>query len=108
VSRALIYAAEAPADLDAATVWLSEPGSGQAAHRRLAAIWAAIGRLVQHPCLHPIGEHPGVRELPCPGGWRAFYEVEPDTGRNDDAGDVVVLRVYGPGQDRSGFGSGTG
>jgi two-component system chemotaxis response regulator CheB len=24
----------------------------------------------------------------------------PDTGRNDDAGDVVVLRVFGPGQSR--------
>ena len=44
-----------------------------------------------------------MRELPCAGGWRAFYEVEHDTGRNEDAGDVVVLRVYGPGQSREGF-----
>jgi hypothetical protein len=41
-----------------------------------------------------------VRELPCEGGYRAFYEVLPDTGRNDTAGDVIVLRVFGPGQDR--------
>jgi plasmid stabilization system protein ParE len=103
VSRALIYAPEALADLEAATGWLTQPGSGPAGWRRLANIWIAIERLREHPCRYPVGDHPGVRELPCPGGWRAFYEVEPDTGRNDDAGDVIVLRVYGPGQDRSGF-----
>jgi hypothetical protein len=25
--------------------------------------------------------------------------MNPDTGRNDTAGDVYVLRVFGPGQD---------
>jgi hypothetical protein len=48
-----------------------------------------------------------VRELPCPHAYRAFYEVHPDTGSNDTAGDVMVLRVYGPGQDRGGFGPDT-
>jgi hypothetical protein len=41
-----------------------------------------------------------VRELPCDGCYRALYEVTPDTGRSETAGDVTVLRVYGPGQDR--------
>jgi hypothetical protein len=41
-----------------------------------------------------------VRELPCVGGYRALYEVIPDTGRDDTAGDVRVLRVYDPGQSR--------
>jgi hypothetical protein len=41
-----------------------------------------------------------VRELPCDGGYRALYEVTPDTGRSETAGHVIVLRVYGPGQDR--------
>jgi hypothetical protein len=40
-----------------------------------------------------------VRELPT-GGYRALYEVIPDTGRDETAGDVRVLRVYGPGQSR--------
>jgi len=30
-----------------------------------------------------------------------MYEVDPDTGRNDSAGDMLLLRVFGPGQDRS-------
>jgi hypothetical protein len=41
-----------------------------------------------------------VRELPCQGGYRALYRVSPDTGRDETAGDVRVLRVFGPGQDR--------
>jgi hypothetical protein len=27
-------------------------------------------------------------------------KVRPDTGRDETAGDVIVLRVFGPGQDR--------
>ena len=77
-----------------------QPGSGPAARRRLAAIRAEINLLRQHPCLHPIGDHPGVRELPCAGGYRALYRVTPDTGRNDTAGDVRILRVFGPDQSR--------
>ena len=98
--RALIYAPEALADLEEATIWLTQPGSGLRAWRRLAAIRGTIERLSEHPCLWPVGQHGGVRELPCEGGYRALYEVHPDTGDDDTAGDVLVLRVYGPGQDR--------
>jgi len=44
---------------------------------------------------------PGLgRRAPCEGGYRALYEFIPDTGRDETAGDVIVLRVYGPGQSR--------
>jgi plasmid stabilization system protein ParE len=99
--RELHYTDKALADLDAIRGWLTQPGAGPAARRRLAAIWAAIEQLCQHPCLYPAGQHPGVRELPCTGGYRAFYEVIPDTGRSATAGDIRVLRVFGPGQDRT-------
>jgi len=85
VPRTLIYAPRARDDLAAIRRWLTQPGSGTAARRRLAAIRNAINRL---------------RELPCEGGYRALYEIIPDTGRNETAGDVRVLRVFGPGQDR--------
>ena len=101
--RALIYAPEALADLEAAGRWLTQPGSGPRAWRTLAAIRADIRRLRQHPCLWPAGDTPGVRELPAAGGHRVLYEVIPDTGRSATAGDVRVLRVYGTGQDRQGF-----
>jgi len=100
VPRELIYAPEALADLEEASVWLTQQGSGPRAWRRLAAIRSSIERLCEHPCLWPTGQHAGVRELPCEGGYRALYELHPDTGRDETAGDVLVLRVYGPGQDR--------
>src|SRR5580700_530346 len=81
--------------------WLTQPGSGPRAWRRLAVIRDSIERLCEHPCLWPVGQHAGVRELPCEGGYRALYEVIPDTGRDETAGAVIVLRVCGPGQSRN-------
>ncbi len=98
--RELIYAPEALADLEEVTLWLTQSGSGPRAWRRLATIRDSIERLREHPCLWPVNQHTGVRELPCEGGYRALYEVVSDTGRDETAGDVIVLRVYGPGQDR--------
>ena len=46
----------------------------------------------------PSASIPGVRELRCAGGYRALYEAIPDTGRDETAGDVQVLPVFGPGQ----------
>lgn len=97
----LLYTPEAREDLDTIRAWLTQPGAGPAARRRLAAIRTAISRLRQHPCLYPAGQHSGVRELPCDGGYRALYRVTPDTGSNATAGDVRVLRVFGPGQHRA-------
>jgi plasmid stabilization system protein ParE len=101
VPRELIYAPEALADLDAIGSWLTQPGSGPKAWRRLVVIRDGIERLLEHPCLWPPRQHLGTRELPCQGGYRVVYVIHPDTGLNETAGDVIVMRVYGPGQDRS-------
>ena len=79
--------------------WQSQPGSGIAAKRRLQAIRDTIERLRGYPCLYAKGDYPGTREVSSEGH-RIIYAVDPDTGRNADAGDVVVLRVFGPGQSR--------
>lgn len=98
--RKLRYTKEAIADLEAARGWQTQPGSGAAGIRRVQAIRAAIRRLKTMPCLHARGERPGTRELSVEGH-RIVYAVNPDTNRNDTAGDVLVLAVFGPGQDRS-------
>jgi len=108
VPRTLSFTDRALADLEAATAWLTQPGAGPAAWAKLDAILSAIETLRDHPCRWARGRHAGVRERPCAGGWRAFFEVDPDTGRDDTAGDVRILRVYGPGQDRRGFGADSG
>jgi plasmid stabilization system protein ParE len=96
----LRYTDKALADLDAIRGWLTQPGAGPVARRRLLPIRAAINGLRGNPCVCPIGQHAGVRELPCDGGYRALYRVTNDTGYNESAGDVQVLRVFGPGQAR--------
>jgi plasmid stabilization system protein ParE len=103
VSRELRYTDKALADLDAARHWLMQPGSGAAARRRLTALWSSIDGLREHPCLWPVGQYRGVRELPRDGGYRVLYRISPDTGRDGTAGDVLVLRVFGPGQVREQF-----
>jgi plasmid stabilization system protein ParE len=100
VPRKLDYTDKAIEDLKAIRRWLTQLGSGPRARRRLRAIRAAVNRLRERPCLHPVGRHERVRELPCEGGYRALYEVHADTGHDETAGDVLVLRVFGPGQSR--------
>ena len=99
--RTLRYAAAAIADLDAIRRWQMQPGAGAASLRPLRRLRAAIQRLRQDPARYPVGEHPGVREMPTESGHRVMYVVTPDTGHRAGAGDVVVLRVFGPGQSRT-------
>jgi hypothetical protein len=87
-------------DLAQAKDWLKQPGSGTVAHNRLRQIRAAIGQLKVAPCRWPEGEHPSVREIPV-AGYRVMYEIHPDTGDDKTAGDVWVLRVFGPRQLRT-------
>ena len=95
----LTIARGAARDLAEARRWLTQPGAGIRAAQRLAALGAAVRDLREHPCRWPKGEHPGLRERHVEG-YRITYEVVPDTGDNATAGDVTVLRVFGPGQDR--------
>jgi ParE toxin of type II toxin-antitoxin system, parDE len=69
----------------------------------LRAIRAAINRLRETPSRHPAGPHSGVRELTCGGDYRVLYDIHPDTGRDETAGDITVLRVFGRGQSRDRF-----
>jgi len=98
--RGLFYAPRARDDLEGARRWLTQAGSGPAAWRRLSDLLDEIEDLREQPCLFPLGPHPGVRERLCAGGYRVLYRVVPDTGRNETAGYVRILRVFGPGQDR--------
>ena len=100
MQRALDFTDEALDDLAAMRRWYSQPGAGAAAKRRAQAIVGAIERLRDMPCLPTRGRRPGTRELSSQGH-RIIYRVDPDTGSNATAGDVLVLRVFGPGQDRS-------
>ena len=99
--RKLRVSSEAATDIEHIQAWYSQHGAGAVAARRVRAILAAIRRLRSHPCRYPRDERPGARRMVIEGH-AVIYEVIPDTGRDATAGDVTVLRVFGPGQDRSG------
>jgi plasmid stabilization system protein ParE len=96
LKRRLEYAANAERDLSRAIAWQTQPGAGTAARRRLAAIVAAVNALRHHPCLWR--REAGLGGVLIVAGHRVVYSVEPDTGRDETAGDVVILRILGPGQ----------
>ena len=96
--RQVIIGSQAALDLEGIRRWQFQPGSGLAARRRVRRILAAIEGLADHPSRHPRGDH-GRREFTVEKH-RVVYRVTSDTGRDSSAGDVVVLRVFGPGQDR--------
>ena len=56
---------------DAARVGTGGAGGG------LAPLWSAIEQLREFPGLAALGRHPGVRELPCAGGYRALRRGRP-------------------------------
>ena len=97
MTRTLTYAPRALRDLEAVRLWFHQAGAGPRSRRRYDNIRAAIDRLIEFPC-YPMGDHPGRREMSCEGHW-VIYRVDPDSGSNATAGDVLVLRVFGPGQD---------
>lgn len=39
-----------------------------------------------------------MRGALCAGGYRVIYEGDLDTGGSDDAGNVLVLKIYGLGR----------
>jgi plasmid stabilization system protein ParE len=84
-------------DLAAVRRWLRQPGAGHAAARRLRHIERALTELRIGPCRWPYSEHGCARERVVEG-YKIVYEVQPDTGDNATAGDVLVLRIFGPGQ----------
>jgi plasmid stabilization system protein ParE len=100
VPRNFELADAAKAELASANRWLSQPGSGENAARRRRLLGDAIRDLRRHPCRWPIGDHPGIRERSV-GGYRILYEVSLDTGDDATAGDVRILRIFGPYQDRT-------
>lgn len=94
VDWSVTFTARARIDLLAVRRWLNQPGNGLRAHMRLARINRALVELRFSPHRWPVGDNAEVRERPIEGH-RIFYRVDDATRA------VVILRVFGPFQDRS-------
>jgi len=97
--RILDFAEQALRDLNGIQEWQAQPGSGPAARRRMATILRASRALQDFPCRYPNGTFTGTRQMTVERHV-VIYKVTPDTGDNRTAGDVLVVRVFGPAQRR--------
>lgn len=81
-------------DLDALRRWLTQPGSGERARTKRRDIVDALREIGEDPDRWPVSsDHAGTRERHV-HGYSIRYEVDADTGK------VLILRVFGPGQNR--------
>jgi len=87
---------DARRDLALIQDWLTQPGAGRVAARKLHALDLAIRDLRQCADRWPVGDHAEVRERPTDGGYRLLYRILAER-----PGTVLILRIFGPYQDRS-------
>ena len=99
MTRLVAFTHRARADVSDIEDWLLQPGAGPTAIRRLERLRAAISGLADLPCAWPRSPGTSARQLVCQD-YRVVYRLSPDTGDNQTAGDVLILRVFGPGQQR--------
>jgi plasmid stabilization system protein ParE len=93
MSRRLIYSRAVAHDLANVVEWLTQPGSGDRAHKKLDELMDAVESLPDHPLQHPQDRHnPGSR-LAIVHGYAVRFQVLKD-------GFIVVERIFGPGQQR--------
>lgn len=97
--RQIAYSVAAISDIANMRRWLHQPGAGKVAKERAQNIAAAIRELRNEPVMWPRGETSGTRERVVEG-YTVIYRVDPDTNDRRTAGNVYILRVFGPGQDR--------
>jgi plasmid stabilization system protein ParE len=97
MSRRVITAPTAAKGLRDARIYLTQPGSGPGGRQKWENIRDARRQLRERPYIGPQSpEHPGCRCL-VREGYRIVYEISPDTGSTETAGDVTVLAVFPPG-----------
>ena len=99
MARKLHYSDNARRDIAQMRAWFSQAGAGPRAKERARKITGAIRDLRQCPASRRVCDAPGTRQFVVEG-YTIVYRVAPDTGDNRTSGDVLVLRVYGPGQNR--------
>ena len=98
--RRVRLSVSAARDLARMREWYSQPGSGPTAKARVRRITATLRSLQRHPLLgHPDRDTPDLRLL-VSEGHVIVYRVANDTGATADAGDVEIIRIWGPGQER--------
>jgi hypothetical protein len=83
--------------------WLSQPGSGSSARKKLNEIWASVRGLRANALRHPVFTQTGGRKCSVSGGYEIHYDVFPSPPKSTRSGVVVVTFVKSPFQDYTTF-----
>lgn len=95
--------ADAQADLREITKWLSQPGSGAEARKKLEALKDGLKGLRRDPLRHPVFGPTGGRKCSTRAGYEIHYDASGDPPGSTTSGIVEVAFVKGPYQDYSTF-----
>ncbi|MBM3512270.1 MAG: hypothetical protein FJX59_00985 [Alphaproteobacteria bacterium] len=97
----LLLAEAAERDFESAEDWLTRPGSGLRAQRKLSALIIAVSNLIidgrRWPIYLPAG-NPRIRKRSIEGFTIIYEIVEPVP--TDSGEDIFIHAIYGPGQFR--------
>lgn len=100
MARRVFLSPTAARDLGLIRAWYGQPGAGPRAKDRAMRIARALRSLGEAPFLGHPGDEPGTRELVVEQP-TIIYQVESDTGLLHEAGDIDVLRIWMPRQNRT-------
>lgn len=95
--------AAAQADLRVIIRWLSQPGAGMPAHKKLDAIRLGIRGLGEAPLRYPVSMSTNTRKRSVSGGYEIHYDLTRHPPGSMTPGVVNVLFVKGPYQDYATF-----
>ncbi len=97
--RRVAVTPEAAAAFRNARQWLMQPGSGRAGALRWQKLRGIRKILQRSPYIGPaFAGQPGVRVVVV-SDYRVLYQVVPDTGDTQSAGDILIVALFGPGQE---------
>ncbi|WP_448190479.1 type II toxin-antitoxin system RelE/ParE family toxin [Azospirillum sp. sgz301742] len=99
VRRRVILSPMATRDLEQIRTWYSQPGSGPRAKRKASAIVRALRELERYPFIGSPSDEPGLRERVVEEH-TVIYRIQNDADVPESAGDIVVIRIWQPGQNR--------
>ncbi|PWC53403.1 type II toxin-antitoxin system RelE/ParE family toxin [Azospirillum sp. TSO22-1] len=97
--RGVVLSPAATRDLGQIRAWYSQPGAGPRAKRKATAIVRALRELERYPYIGTPSDEPGLHERVVEEH-TIIYRVRDDMVAAEVAGDILVIRIWQPGQDR--------
>ena len=98
MARKVVTSPDATRALKEARRWLRQPGLGPIRERRWTALRDARRALGRHRHFGVVSREISGHRCLLVSDYRVIYQVSPDTDDEQDAGDIRIVAVLGPGR----------